>query len=116
MTALTEHTVCNFPESRRLELMNATKPLSLVRTRGTTFAPPSPYPSPSGRGSCGFGADTMVGRGTLFPDCVTIPLSLRERARVRGNRAFPVNRRRTTSGTAALRASSGSTGGFPTGL
>jgi len=68
---------------------------------------------PSGRGRRGSGIKIVPTRWDIFPAWMTAPLSLGERARVRGNNAGGFRARGTIPGTVELRESSGRAGGFP---
>jgi len=97
--------------------MNGSKPLSLLRRRGiqTAFPSPSPRPSPSGRGRRGSGVEIVLRRCDFVQDWMTVPLSLRERARVRGNDACDYRARRTIPQTVETYGSSGTRGGLRNG-
>ena len=118
--------VTDLRPSRRLELMNGSKPCgpsgnarapSRRRTRGAIRLAPFPSPRPSPLGPLGRGrigpraakdqTRLMVRNGF---DCCS--LSHRERVRVRGNHRNSDPAYLSTPGTVELRESSGRAGGF----
>jgi hypothetical protein len=96
-------------------MMKDAKPWDLVPGRGIVSWPPSPSPrpSPSGRGGRGSGVGIILTRWDFLPDWMTVPLSLGERVRVRGNNASRLPAHRTDSGIVELHQSSGSAGEGP---
>ena len=96
-------------------MMHDSKPVGFMRRRGIEPTPPSPSPrpSPSGRGRRCSGVGVLLARVDILRDWMTISLSLRERARVRGNSSSCLLARTKNPGIGELRESSSRASGFP---
>src|SRR5439155_1801165 len=118
-------TVSDLRQSRRVAIMNGSKPYSPSshqrpptprpepRADRAYAASPSPQPSPSGRGRNVRRAAKDQSRLIVHHEFDGCSLSHRERVRVRGNYRNSDPAYRTSKGTVELRESSGRAGGIP---